>query len=267
MEKDWKILIILDACRYDYFEKTYRDYLDGNLKKVESAGSHTSEWLKRTWDGNFYEDIIYINSNPVVLRTDGFNPDEKFFKVINLLGDNYWNEELDTVLPSTVSKQTRMARAKYPRKRIVSHFIQPHAPYLDIGSLSGRLKKGYREDGNEDPSFTNTVRSMLGSIGVALLGKLEFRKIRRRLGLAVEDDVELAEKMYGDEKLREFYENNIKEVLKEVSKLVGRLPDKNIVVTTDHGELLGEEGYYSHFVKAEHRLLRTVPWLEVDKNG
>ncbi len=29
IEEDWDNLIILDACRYDFFERVYKDYLAG----------------------------------------------------------------------------------------------------------------------------------------------------------------------------------------------------------------------------------------------
>lgn len=47
-ERDWDCLVILDACRYDYFEKVYEDYLSGDLRKVLSSGSCTEEWLNKT---------------------------------------------------------------------------------------------------------------------------------------------------------------------------------------------------------------------------
>ena len=49
----------------------------------------------------------------------------------------------------------------------------------------------------------------------------------------------------GREAIREAYESNLRYVLSYVSKLVRHL--KGIkVITADHGELLGEGGYYGH---------------------
>jgi len=33
MDEKWNYLIILDACRYDYFLNNYKKYLNGKLKK------------------------------------------------------------------------------------------------------------------------------------------------------------------------------------------------------------------------------------------
>jgi len=37
------------------------------------------------------------------------------------------------------------------------------------------------------------------------------------------------------------------------------------IITSDHGEFLGEHGYYGHEArKSEDPVLRVVPWLEMD---
>ena len=45
MEEDWDFLIVLDACRFDYFSEFYGDFFDGKLEKKISAGCSTVEWL------------------------------------------------------------------------------------------------------------------------------------------------------------------------------------------------------------------------------
>jgi len=39
--KKWDFLIILDACRYDFFEKHIWKYMDGKLMRVLSPGGYT----------------------------------------------------------------------------------------------------------------------------------------------------------------------------------------------------------------------------------
>ncbi|MHA1832385.1 MAG: hypothetical protein ACTSV7_00200 [Candidatus Baldrarchaeia archaeon] len=43
MEEDRDFLIILDACRFDYFSEVYGDFFDGKLEKIISAGCSTVE--------------------------------------------------------------------------------------------------------------------------------------------------------------------------------------------------------------------------------
>lgn len=60
---DWKLLIILDACRYDYFKQGCG--LEGKLIPVLTEGSCTIEWAKNTFIGK-YDDIVYISGNPFI---------------------------------------------------------------------------------------------------------------------------------------------------------------------------------------------------------
>lgn len=50
-ETDLDVLIILDACRHDYFKETYRNYLEGDLKMVNSEGGNTLMGLRETFGG------------------------------------------------------------------------------------------------------------------------------------------------------------------------------------------------------------------------
>lgn len=43
MREEWDYLIILDACRYDYFAAIWENYFDGELEKRVSLGSGTLE--------------------------------------------------------------------------------------------------------------------------------------------------------------------------------------------------------------------------------
>lgn len=67
------------------------------------------------------------------------------------------------------------------------------------------------------------------------------------------------------EELRKAYTINLKLGLEFVQKIVQRSPAQRIVVTADHGELLGEDGKFGHNGHQNHPILRTVPWFEVEK--
>jgi len=52
MEEEWDYLIILDACRYDYFESLYKEFFDGELEKRVSLGSDTLKWCLESFKGH-----------------------------------------------------------------------------------------------------------------------------------------------------------------------------------------------------------------------
>ena len=60
LKDNWKVLIILDACRYDSFKKYYKKFLKGQLKKNISCATWTLEWLEKTFTKK-YNDIIYVS--------------------------------------------------------------------------------------------------------------------------------------------------------------------------------------------------------------
>jgi len=67
------------------------------------------------------------------------------------------------------------------------------------------------------------------------------------------------------EELRKAYRDNLERVLDEVEDLIEDLEGK-IVVTADHGEMLGEKGVYAHGRGLYLKELVEVPWLVIEKD-
>ncbi len=185
-KRNWDCLIVLDACRYDYFENVYEDYLGGDLEKVLSSGSSTEEWLKGTFEGKNFFDTVYISSNAFVnskgiTAGEGFDATDCFFKIIDLW-DEGWDEKKGTVPPKKVSKTTRMIRAKHPKKKLISHFMQPHYPYLPLKNIPRESKKqGFRGQVKEGEGFSTfeKLRRFLGKTAIKILGHEWGNKITR----------------------------------------------------------------------------------------
>jgi len=52
MQRDWDNLIILDACRYDYF-KEYNE-ISGDLEPVVSKASHSLQFMEKIFQEKNY---------------------------------------------------------------------------------------------------------------------------------------------------------------------------------------------------------------------
>ncbi|MCD6341038.1 MAG: hypothetical protein J7L51_03725, partial [Desulfurococcales archaeon] len=92
----WDVLVILDACRADYFEQVVLPRLrqEGfrvvSYEVVKSAGSCTQEWFIHTFDRPL-KDVVYVSGNPYirhgeVTAFDGvtkYYPDKLFAKVVD----------------------------------------------------------------------------------------------------------------------------------------------------------------------------------------
>lgn len=283
-KRKWDFLIILDACRYDYFERAYKDLLqEGNLQKVISPGSCTEEWLKETFQNENYEDLVYVSSMPHInskgIDVYGFKATNCFKDVIDVW-DIGWDEKLETVPPQKVNSEAIKTLQKYPDSRMVIHYAQPHAPYLSIKSeeknetASPKNSKPISEwlqASSSNPILKLMKRELKKGIGrkiVRIIGQETVWKLREVLGEEPSGLVYQTVKKFGKEKLQEAYMKNLEEVLKAVSALTPKLHG-NIILTADHGESLGENGSYGHGARLSDPELREVPWFEIsiDKNS
>ena len=89
-------------------------------------------------------------------------------------------------------------------------------------------------------------------------------RLRPWLGLGPASPMDAVRRTHGNAGLREAYRRNLVFVLTHVRPLVDCLTGR-IVITADHGELLGEDGCYSHWSGSDHPLLREVPRLVIER--
>jgi hypothetical protein len=281
---DWDFLIILDACRFDFFSHLYQNYFTGTLDKYKSEGSCTREWFLNTFK-KFYNDIIYISANPYINSfhtTSGFNAEQLifqidaknyFFKVIDVWQYG-WNEILGTVHPKEMTQMSLSLIEKYPDKRFIIHYVQPHAPfiakkYFSYGFSKPNISKGQIFSSlNKSNSrlfiilnkLTFLVNRIFRKIG---LGNLYTIKLKNFLHLPPSNPMEVAIHMYGLNGLRRAYAANLDIVLGHVAFLASHLSGK-IIITSDHGEFLGENSRIGHPCGSPDLLIRTVPWFKIE---
>lgn len=240
VDEDWDNLLILDACRYDMFADD--NTIEGELSSRISRGSNTQEFLERNFGDGEFHDIVYVTANPQVdVRLDA-----PFHAVVSVWRDA-WDDEFNTVLPEAMVEATLRAQEKYPNKRIISHFVQPHYPFV-------------------------------GERGQALFEKQAGIELSRRMatGEAAESDHlnvwDLLQRGEVDERdVWEAYRENLRVVLPAVQRLVDELSGRT-VVTADHGNLVGEYPHpcpvplkmYGHPPGVYAENLVKVPWLVVE---
>lgn len=277
MEEDWDYLIILDACRYDYFSKLYPPYLCGELNKVISPGSSTVEWCKNSFQKK-YDDTVYISANPFInskVEVLNFNAKDHFFKVVDVW-DWGWSEKLGTVHPKRVNEAVQSYKERYSDKRFIVHYLQPHEPYL--GHTFGYPKPKprswaflpmFRAIGITDVTrMSSLLLGIFNRISRALEPRVNGQdllwKVGKLLRLPHANPIDAVLMKVGNKGLREAYSENLRIVLSYVAKLVREVSGV-IVVTSDHGERLGEGNSYSHYSGVRDPTLVEVPWFKVEK--
>lgn len=160
-EEDWDNLIILDACRYSHFSEYD---LPGHLESRYSRGSATNEFVTANFKNKRLYDLVYVSANAWFPRLkDEINAEVHEF--VNLQRTEYQNEQLGVELPETVTEQALRTAERYPNKRLLVHYIQPHYPYigptgrkhippktnmtkaiLDAGASPELIRTAYREN-------------------------------------------------------------------------------------------------------------------------
>ena len=228
--EDWDNLLILDACRYDMFERHHT--LSGRLESRISRGAATKEFLRANFADRDLTDTVYVTANPVLYRNrETVRP--SLHAWIDVWREDGWDEEFRTVRPETMVEYGLRAAERYPHKRLIVHFIQPHFPF--IGPTG---QKHFELDSLTCPVWLH-------------MSSEEF-------------DV-------GDDVIWEAFVENLELTMPHVETRMEELDGKT-VVTSDHGQLVGERVWpvpvrsYGHPFGIYVDELVEVPWL-IDGDG
>jgi hypothetical protein len=226
---EWDNLIILDSCRYDYFEEEYPNYLNGSLMKALSAASCTIDYMKKVWSG--YYDITYVSAMPGInskgIARKGYNAKYHFKKIIDV-----WQFGWDDVLGS-VPPWAFLDIIETTAGYCVFHFMQPHQPYI----------------GNKKLTYYRPVPS-----GERIPEKY------RTAGMIL-DAIKAGE--FTIDYMQEAYRDNLRLALEWIAKM----PFHGItIISSDHGEWLcenhsGVKGRLWHPCGKSNSILRHVPWF------
>lgn len=231
MAADWDTLIILDAARYDLFAET--NWLDGDLRRVNSCASHSLEFIHQNFEGKELHDTVYVTANPYVRELS-----QHTFHAIDSLLEAY--DTYRAIRPEKVTERAIAAHEEYPNKRMIVHYMQPHAPF--IGEYGQYLQSEYLD--GEEVSEARWMDDVLWDPECSVtVGQIK-KAYRENLELGLEKAEELAENV-----------------------------DGKTVITADHGELFGERTrpipakLYGHEPFVHHDDLVSVPWLELPANA
>lgn len=279
VEEEWDYLIVLDACRYDFFAELYDEYFDGRLEKRRSPGSATPEWAAKTFTD--HADLTYLSANPFI-NSLGIPLNELKWgasceyewaaadhigEVVDLWQDA-WDDDLGAVVPEAV---TAAARERLDEDRdddgMVVHYLQPHAPYLHRGRgrKLERIRGGIIEP-DEEPANAGRDWPVVDSLRRRVERRLGESQMAMALGMLVELNLGSVLDV-GNRGLREtieqYYEENLRLAMEAAADLATDL-DGRVVVTSDHGEAFGEHDVWEHHVETHIPPLVDVPWLVLD---
>ncbi|APW97052.1 hypothetical protein CHINAEXTREME_04375 [Halobiforma lacisalsi AJ5] len=224
-ERDWDVLIILDACRVDLLRSVADEYAfleDAEIERMESVGSMSKEWMAKTFTDEYDDEVAnttYVTSNVFserILSGDRFGDLDEVWRY-------GWDDEHDTVPPRPVTDRAIRAARETDPDRLIVHYVQPHHPFLGLDAGFDAEPFG--------PALSDTVVDALRK------DKIDF------------------------ETFWAAYQDNLRRALEDVELLLENVDADRVAITADHGDALGEWGIYDHPVGCLHPSVRTVPWV------
>ena len=233
MAEDWDTLILLDACRFDDFKEI--NTLSGELNSRISRGVDSDEFIRKNFLGRKLHDTVYVTANPHVSLLSG----SEFYDTITEPIEQ-WDTDLGCVRPEVVTKTAKRAHRKYPNKKIIVHYMQPHDPPL--GTTADSLRNKYKIGG---PISDDTTPDRDRIMELVAEGTISIKSAHTA------------------------YRETLEIVLTEVESLLDTISGK-VVISADHGEHFGEQPYpvlgqlYEHYQNPRTVELCKVPWFVVD---
>jgi hypothetical protein len=241
LDEDWDILIWLDGCRFDLFKQI--NYINGNLDYRYPKSIPTYNFLRANFVQRDLSDLVYVTAHPMYTKHDLGN---EFYAVIDVW-ESDWDDELYTVKPESIAKASIEAIEKYPNKRIISHFMQPHYPF--IGEIA-------QQNLDQQIGFKPNYEKKQGG------NWKQYQKQKKPVWDKLRDG-EVSKKLVWD-----CYRENLELTFPHVQSIINNADGKT-VVTSDHGNMLGSRAWPYPFRVYGHPEIYTlelmkVPWLVIN---
>jgi len=241
LDKEWDVLIILDACRVDLLEEVAEEYPFIETPphdKIWSADSYSEGWLKKNFTGKQsvkhrkrMNNLVHVSGNP--FTNSMFSDDQ--FQVLDEVWKYGWDDEDGYLPPDVVTDRAiSLHREESPNQMLV-HYMQPHAPFISDNATD------YHIDINHFESPKGTVQQ-----------RTPWELLR---------DGEITH-----DELWSAYKDTLRVVLDSVETLLHSIDAERVVISADHGNAVGEWNIYGHPRNLPIPALREVPWVVTSAN-
>lgn len=226
---DWDVLVLLDACRFDLFEEYAPNHpIYERLESVDSVyscASSSTEWVSKAYGREFDEEVADTH----LVSGNGWESrrlDLDRFGGVTPIWE-HWDSELGTTRPGDVTDAAIHAGRRTDCGRLIVHYMQPHAPFLHCAG--------------------------------------KYNSINEHAGQGQSQNVWKGLKK-GEHDLDEVWEGygqNLLTVLDDVERLIDNISG-SVVISADHGNLVGEFGLYGHPAGLPIPTVKRVPWVRVE---
>lgn len=252
-EKDWDVLVLLDTCRVDALNEVQDEYeFIKNIKEVWSVGSTSKEWIEQTFTDQYADKIsetAYITGNPYSNTLLGKHQKIEY-------GTTYgtWIEEVNWTEPlikdvTVDGKQVGHIEPLWGETGEDAPFEESQKPH----SITNHTIKAARSG-----DYKHVIAHYMQPHSPYFASSKSYDNLKE-----YEKQPFKALKEGKKQEVWEAYIDNLRYVLDNVEQLLQNV-DGSVVITADHGELMGEQGMYYHMPGNIHPKLRKVPWVQVN---
>lgn len=264
-ESDWDLLIILDTCRVDALRAMIpeRSWFD-TVEQRRSVGSMSAEFMLNTFRNGHRKsvsDTAFVSRNVWSQRILDERFHERTDHEYGLIHDGWptWNplsgddlgyhERVDPIdnqddklhpehghIPHVLTDRAIAVGRETDCERLMVHYNVPHLKYIAdaLAWESGETSLQMLMNG---PEAIRDLRPEERSYDPVRLGDVS------------------------PEVVKEAYRQNLRLALDYVGVLLQNVDADNVVITADHGELLGEHGLWGHPFGYPFGPVKTVPWV------
>jgi hypothetical protein len=229
-ERDWDMLVVLDACRPDWMRAVQDEFeFIPDVDTIHSVGSHSDEWISKTFNEKYADEMantIYITGNHYAegLEQSSLHRFET--------AHDYGTWAYDAVSPpaNIITDLAVKTARESDWERCIVHYMQPHKPFLHTTGDRGEI-----EVKNWSHGYGPYKQYFEGNISLS--------------------------------DIHDGFISNLRYVLNEVELLLGNIDAPSTVLTSDHAQALGEGGLWDHTVGVKHTSMREVPWVETSASN
>lgn len=255
-DREWDLLVVLDACRADLLSEVADDYEFLSTESTYAPASTSAEWMEKCFLPSRYRGAVrttgYVSGNPFTdevffrhlcpqceserSRAPGASCDKcgselrpertanHEFGLLDEVWQTGWDDELGTIPPRKITDHAIAACRSNDHDRVIAHYMQPHHPFIESDIDTRLHPSGFGEMGRE--SVWDLLRT---------------------------GDVE-KEQVWRD------YRDNLRYVLNDVRRLLRNVDADRVVITADHANAVGEFGLYGHYRNVPIPAMKRVPW-------
>lgn len=241
LNQEWDLFIVLDACRYDLMEEIADDYdFLETLRPHWSYAASSQDWIQKTFLKSTLPPRKRMELSIKLLREPYQN---------SLLAEYCEMRDVSDIAYITANPQCSMLNGgRFLRLEEVwkSRWQDSESGYIHPRAVTEKTVETMRED-----NPTKTVAHYMqphGSFRLSKEPEHPWTKLQ-----AGERDFETT---------WEYYLDNLEWVLEEVKLLLNNVDAEKVIISADHGNSMGEYGFYGHRPYLPLKGMRQVPWVE-----